>query len=131
MGPLVPRQQHPLEQPALPNAGPLPRTRTASLVFTNTAGRPIYRANWSHSWAPVARSVGLPSGTGYHALRHYFATLLVFSGASVKTVQMALGHSTPTITLNTYVGLWPDQLDRTRSLVDAALLAPESGAEAR
>lgn len=107
------------------------KTRTASLVFTNTAGRPIYRANWSHAWAPVARSVGLPEKTGYHALRHYFATLLVFSGASVKTVQMALGHSTPTVTLNTYVGLWPEQLERTRSLVDAALLAPESGAVSR
>jgi hypothetical protein len=23
--------------------------------------------------------------------------------------------------LNTYVGLWPEQIDRTRSLVDAAL----------
>lgn len=35
--------------------------------------------------------------------------------------QRALGHSTPTVTLNTYVGLWPDQIDRTRTLVDAAL----------
>jgi site-specific recombinase XerD len=70
------------------------RTRMASLVFTNTAGRPIYRASWSHTWAPVARSVGLPEKTGYHALRHYFASLLIFSGASVKTVQTALGHST-------------------------------------
>jgi hypothetical protein len=34
---------------------------------------------------------------------------------------MALGHSTPTVTLNTYVGLWPEQIDRARSLVDAAL----------
>jgi integrase len=74
----------------------------------------------------VARSVGLPEKTGYHALRHYHASLLIFSGASVKTVQMALGHSTPTVTLNTYVGLWPEQIDRTRSLLDAALEpAPE------
>jgi integrase len=54
-------------------------------------------------------------------LRHYCATLLIFAGASVKTVQVALGHSSPTITLNTYVGLWPEQIDRTRSLVDQAL----------
>jgi integrase len=105
------------------------RTRMASLVFTNSADRPIYRANWSHTWAPVARSIGLPEKTGFHALRHYFASLLIFSGASVKTVQMSLGHSTPTITLNTYVGLWPEQIDRTRSLVDAALgTAPEEAA---
>ena len=41
--------------------------------------------------------------------------------ALVKTVQLALGHSSPGITLNTYVGLWPDQIDRTRNLVDHAL----------
>ena len=65
--------------------------------------------------------MGLPKGTGLHVLRHYFASLLIENGASVKTVQMALGHSSPTITLNTYVHLWPDVVDRTRSLVDAAL----------
>jgi integrase len=42
-------------------------------------------------------------------------------GASVERVQFALGHSTPTVTLNTYVHEWPDVLDRTRSLVDAVL----------
>ena len=36
-------------------------------------------------------------------------------------MQLALGHSTPTITLNTYVHEWPEALDRTRALVDAAL----------
>jgi integrase len=54
-------------------------------------------------------------------LRHYYATVLIHAGASVKTVQLALGHSNPTITLNTYVHEWPDVLDRTRTLVDGAL----------
>jgi integrase len=97
------------------------RTRLAKLVFTNAANRPIYRASWSHVWAPAAQGLNLPDKTGFHALRHYFAALLIFAGASVKTVQVALGHSTPMVTLNTYVGLWPDQVDRTRSLVDDAL----------
>jgi integrase len=96
------------------------RTRPAKLLFT-ADGDPISRSVWSKTWAPAARTVGLPSGTGFHALRHYFATLLIFAGANVKTVQMALGHSSPTITLDTYLGLWPDQIDRTRNLVAQGL----------
>jgi len=39
---------------------------------------------------------------------------------------MALGHGSPTATHDAYVGLWPDQVDRTRTLVDYALLgAPQ------
>lgn len=98
-----------------------PVQRGAALLFTNGQGRPIHRSSWSHDWQPAARAAGLAERTGYHSLRHYFATLLIHAGASVKTVQMALGHSTPTVTLNAYVGLWPDQIDRTRNLVDEAL----------
>ena len=100
------------------------------MLFTTKAGKPIHRATWSHLWKPGRVAAGLPVGTGFHALRHYFATLLIFSGASVKTGQIALGHSTPTVTLNSYVGLWPDQIDGTRSLVDAALGAPRARVEA-
>ncbi len=50
----------------------------------------------------------------------------------MKTVQLALGHSSPMITLNTYAHDWPDALDRTRALVDAALgAADHPAAEAR
>ena len=72
--------------------------------------------------------VGMPARWGIHGLRHYYATVLIHGGASVKTVQLALGHSTPTVTLNTYAYEWPDVLDRTRSLVDAALGARETAA---
>lgn len=108
-----------------------PRTRPAQLLFTNPRGEPISRSVWAKAWAPAAREVGLPTGTGFHTLRHYFATLLIFSGANVKTVQMALGHASPTITLDTYVGLWPEQIDRTRTLIDQALLTENVDATAR
>ena len=39
----------------------------------------------------------------------------------MKSVQLAMGHTTPTITLNTYVGYRPDAVDRTRTLVDSVL----------
>lgn len=95
--------------------------RKARLLFTTLMGRPIHRGTWNHFWAPAARKAGVPKGTGLHCLRHYFATLLIHNGASVKRVQFALGHSTPMITLNTYVGEWPDTDEQTRSIVDSAL----------
>lgn len=98
-----------------------PTRRVAQLVFTRGDGRPIHRADWSYIWRPAVQKAGLPAGFGLRDLRHYFATVLIFGGANVKTVQLAMGHTTPTVTLNTYVGYWPDAVDQTRTLVDTAL----------
>lgn len=64
---------------------------------------------------------GLPLGFGLRDLRRYFATVLIYGGANVKSCQLAMGHTTPTTTLNTYVGYRPDAVDQTRTLVDSAL----------
>lgn len=98
-----------------------PANRPAGLLFTRGDGRPIHRADWSYIWRPAVAAAGLPTGYGLRDLRHYFATVLIFGGANVKTVQLAMGHTTPTVTLNTYVGYWPDAIDQTRNLVEAAL----------
>ena len=95
--------------------------RPARLLFLTAHHRPLHRSNWSAVWRTAVRRAGLPAGFGLHGLRHYFATLLIHNGAAVKTVQLALGHSSPMITLNTYAHEWPDALDRTRTLVDTAL----------
>jgi integrase len=105
-----------------------PTRRPASLVFRGASGEPVNASTFSRTWTPVRTKVGLPPRWGFHGLRHYYATLLIHAGASVKTVQLALGHSTPTVTLNEYVHEWPDVLDRTRSLVDGALGAYETAA---
>ncbi len=39
----------------------------------------------------------------YHALRHTFATRCIEVGVDIKTLSELLGHSSVTITLNTYV----------------------------
>jgi integrase len=90
------------------------------LVFT-IAGAPITRQAFGHLWRPVARAVGLEPGTGMHALRHYYASLLIRFGESVKTVQSRLGHASAAETLDIYSHLWPDSDDRTRAAVDAVL----------
>ncbi len=108
-----------------------PVRRMARLVFTNEWGQPIHRASWSHVWALAVKKVDLPAGFGLHGLRDFFATSLIHAGASVKTVQLALGHSTPMITLNTYVGEWPEAVDRTRTIIDGTLGVPRMCPEKR
>ncbi len=55
------------------------------------------------------------------ALRHYYASLLIRYGESVKTVQGRLGHKSATETLDTYGHMWADPDDRTREAVDSVL----------
>ena len=56
-----------------------------------------------------------------HALRHYYASLLIRFGESVKTVQARLGHATAAETLDTSSHIWPDSDDRTRDAIDSVL----------
>ena len=64
---------------------------------------------------------GLPAGFRYHDLRHYFASLLIASGANVKVVQARLRHASASTTLDTYSHLWPDSDESTRAAVEAVL----------
>ncbi|MGV0697447.1 tyrosine-type recombinase/integrase [Mycolicibacter sinensis] len=60
-----------------------------------------------------------------HDLRHFYASGLIAAGCDAVTVQQALGHSSASVTLDTYGHLWPDANDRTRKaaagLVEQAL----------
>jgi len=60
-------------------------------------------------------------GYTFHSLRHYYASLLIRHGESVKTLQARLGHASASETLDTYSHLWPDSDDRTRDAIDAVL----------
>jgi integrase len=93
------------------------------LVFTNEHGRPIRRAAFGATWRAAIAAGGAPAGTGFHYLRHFYASLLIRHGESVKVVQARLGHASAAETLDTYSHLWPDSDDRTRAAVDAVLLA--------
>ncbi len=66
---------------------------------------------------------GLSAGFRYHDLRHYFASLLIASGADVKTVQARLRHASAKTTLETCGHLWPDGDESTKAAVEAAFVA--------
>lgn len=97
---------------------------SGDLLF-HFAGTPITRSRFWHLFqdARAAAKLTEATGTGLHALRHYYASLLIRHGESVKVVQARLGHASAAETLDTYSHLWPDSDDRTRDAVDSALLA--------
>ncbi len=91
-------------------------------VFTTERGRPLRRTSFSaQAWQPAVATAGLLAGTHFHDLRHFYASLLIRHGESVKVVQARLGHASAAETLDTYSHLWPDSDDRTREAVDAVL----------
>lgn len=64
-----------------------------------------------------AKVEGLPDGFRFHDLRHYLASLLIASGADIKTVQARMRHASARTTLDTYGHLWPDADESTRSAI--------------
>jgi integrase len=64
---------------------------------------------------------GIPEGFSFHDLRHYVASLLIASGADIKTVQARMRHATARTTLDTYGHLWPDADESTRSAIGAVI----------
>lgn len=73
-------------------------------------------------WKPALTKAGVPTtrDNGCHALRHWFASVLLDAGESIKAVSEYLGHADPGFTLRTYTHLMPASEDRTRKAVDAA-----------
>lgn len=71
----------------------------------------------------AVRASGLPAGFRFQDLRHYYASLLISSGADVKVVQARLRHASASTTLNVYGHLWPDAEQATRSAVERVMSA--------
>lgn len=93
-------------------------------LFPGERGNPAHQNTVGHAWRSALARAGF-EGFVLHDLRHFYASGLIAAGRDVATVQHALGHSTPAITLNTYTHLWPKAEDRTRAaaqgLVEAVL----------
>ncbi|MDU0327208.1 site-specific integrase [Microbacterium sp. KSW2-21] len=84
-------------------------------LFRTPRGDLYQRNNAGEVWRGIRGRVGLPASVTLHTLRHTFASNLIASGCDVVTVQRALGHSQPSITLNVYSHLWPSAEDKTRA----------------
>ncbi len=82
------------------------------LIFCQGNGRPLHAHNVTQRDLPrVAKRAGVPH-IRFHDLRHCHATLLLRHGVHPKVVQERLGHSTITMTLDTYSHVVPGMQEK-------------------
>lgn len=84
-------------------------------VFCTREGRPLSSSSLSAQFRRLSRRAGVD--TTFHALRHFYASSLIASGASVVMVQRALGHASASMTLNVYSHLFPGAGEGLRGMV--------------
>ncbi len=77
------------------------------LVFPNQSGKPLHPWILTKRFKKILKESDLPE-VRFHDLRHTCATLLLTKGIHPKIVQEILGHSTISITLDTYSHLLPN-----------------------
>jgi len=106
------------QQLAKLEAGPL--WQDTGYVFTNPDGSPVLPGTLTMNFRYLARELGMPPLT-LHGLRHAFATLALQAGMNPKVVSEALGHSSVTITLDTYSHVLPNMQDELAIAVENLL----------
>lgn len=82
-------------------------------LFPSGSGGPLLPKQADYRWKKSRDGAKLAKAK-LHDLRHFYASGLIAAGCDVVTVQRAMGHSSASMTLNTYSHLWPDANDRTR-----------------
>ncbi|AKJ13492.1 integrase [Streptomyces incarnatus] len=109
-------------------------------MFTAPEGGALLRHNFNRdAWKPALVAAGvLPEPEpgrriaesredGMHALRHFYASVLLDAGENIKALSRYLGHSDPGFTLRVYTHLMPSSESRTRRAVDGMYRAAGEG----
>jgi integrase len=86
----------------------IPGVDPSALVFAARNGSPLSRRNLlNRQLRPSAKALGMPEAN-WHWFRHAHATLLDSVGAPLGTVQALLGHASPEVTREIYIGSVPE-----------------------
>jgi integrase len=91
---------------------------THDLVVCDAVGEPLSPTNETKRFQRAVAAAGLPA-IRFHDLRHTAATILLAKGVHVKLVSEMLGHSTITLTLDTYSHVIPAMHGDAAAAMDA------------
>ncbi|MFI8179751.1 site-specific integrase [Actinacidiphila glaucinigra] len=100
---------------------------TADLLFYGDDSRELNRNVFNRViWRPALTAAGVPHAreNGMHALRHFYASVLLDAGESIKALSEYLGHYDAGFTLRTYTHLMPSSEKRTKEAVDRVFGGP-------
>ncbi|GIM93808.1 NUDIX domain-containing protein [Paractinoplanes toevensis] len=101
---------------------------TVPLVFTTTL-RTVLRQHVfaATAWHPAPRGAGVEvrRSNGLHALRHFYASVLLDAGENIKAVAEWLGHADAAFTLRVYAHLMPESPGRARRALDGLFRGPD------
>ncbi|MGW6460334.1 tyrosine-type recombinase/integrase [Streptomyces sp. NPDC055078] len=135
------REAHPPAEVTLPWLRPDGPPLTKRLLFTRPTGGSAVRRNDFNTryWKPALVAAGvIPEPEpgqrhqaarehGMHALRHFYASVLLDAGENIKALSTYLGHTDPGFTLRVYTHLLPSSEGRTRKAVDSVYEGADSG----
>jgi integrase len=90
-------------------------------VFSSTEGDVLRRNNfYTRHFKPALREAGLDHKVRFHDLRHSAASIAIAMNANVKQVQQMLGHTSATVTLDTYSHVFPSLAEQLRDGLENA-----------
>ncbi|MEW5539717.1 MULTISPECIES: tyrosine-type recombinase/integrase [Streptomyces griseus group] len=105
---------------------------TLKLVFTSAVGKAIWRSYFDdYVWKPALAHAGVippkepgqryaaAPDDGMHALRHFYASVVLEAGGSIKALSTYLGHSDPGFTLRIYTHLLPSSDEKARAAMSS------------
>jgi integrase len=95
------------------------------LVFASAVGTPINPNNLTRDYDRWVKQAGVPR-IRIHDQRHTHVTLALAAGANFKAVSQRVGHAKPSITLDLYAYVLPEQHRDVSDRVGAALFGPVS-----
>ncbi len=89
-------------------------------MFVTRNGTPFLHRNIERHFKETLVKSGLP-GIRFHDLRYTFASIMLAQNVHPKALQEALGHSSISLTLDTYSHLMPGMQQEAAGKLDEAL----------
>jgi integrase len=109
-----------LEHKAVQPAGAEP-------IFSTVDGTPLNERNvTTRHFKPLLKAAELPERLRLYDLRHTHATLLLIAGTHPKIVSERLGHSSVTLTLDTYSHVLPGMQRESANKLNAMLFSDDA-----